>query len=90
MPLTQFVCNILGHHLVASTQLWPGVWRAVLAFEALCHIYSPLAYGLDEFCYFYTMAKIKSGVRYFKPQKGWQKIIVNLVDNNHGWNNSVV
>ena len=36
------------------------------------------------------MVKTRSGVCYFKPRKGWQKLIVNLVDNEHGWNGTVV
>ena len=90
MPLTQFECNVLGHHQVTPTQLSPSAWWTILAFEALCHIYSFFAYRLDKFCYIHTMAKTKSGVRYFKLWKGLQKLIVNLVNNDYGWNGSVV
>jgi len=36
------------------------------------------------------MVKTMSGVRFFKPQKGYQNLIVNLVDSDYGWSSSVV
>ena len=34
--------------------------------------------------------KIGSSVRFFKSWSGWQKLIVYLVDSDHGWNGSVI
>jgi len=36
------------------------------------------------------MVKTKSSVRFFKTRKGWQKLIVNLVDSDHGLSSFVV
>ena len=85
LPLTRFVRDVPGHLQVAPTQLAMGAWRTVLAFEAPYRISSPSACGFDEFCSIYMMVKTKSRVRFFKPRKDWQKLIVNLVDSDHGW-----
>ena len=34
--------------------------------------------------------KTDSGAHFFKPRSGLQKLIINLMDINHGWNGTVV
>ena len=36
------------------------------------------------------MRKIENGDCFFTLRSSWQKLIVNLVDNDHGWNGIVV
>jgi len=60
----------------------------LLAFEALCADFAPASYSLEEFASCYTTRKLQSEA-YSIPWGGRQKLIVNLPDSNHGWNNSV-
>ena len=62
LALTQFIRSILGYYHVSPAQLSSGVWRTILAFEALCCTYIPSSYGLDEFCTIYVMMKTRSNV----------------------------
>jgi len=59
-------------------------WHTVLGFEALCNLYTPEACQREVFSAAYLLWKTFQGTSYFIPQSGVEKIIVNMVDSDHG------
>ena len=77
--------------LLSSYRLARGGWSWLLKpFAAHTPPPRPFSYGLDEFCAIYVMLKTGRGFFFFKRQSGWQKLIVNLVYNDHRWNGTVI
>jgi len=68
----------------------PGAWWTVLAFEALCVDFASDSYSLADFATYYSARKLSSGVYSFIPRGGRQKLIINLLDSDHRWSNTVV
>ena len=61
-PITSFVRDILRYYHVAPSQLVAGGWCVVLSFQALCNMYFPDAYRVEDFSALYTMKKTKQEV----------------------------
>ena len=64
--------------------------RTVLGFEALCNLYAPKACQCEVFSATYLLRKTSHGTRYFISLSGVGKIIVNMVDSDHGVRDSVI
>jgi len=62
----------------------------VLGFEALCALVSLDACRREVFSVVYVLRRTSQNVCYFVPQSGCDKIIVNMVDNEHGMHDTVV
>jgi len=62
----------------------------VLGFEALCNLYVPEACQFKVFNIAYSLRKITQGARYFFPENGLEKLIVNMVNSDHGMRDIVV
>jgi len=56
----------------------------LLRFEALCYCFFPEACEHEEFCAIYMMRKGHGDARTFDPQKGCDKLIVNMLNSDHG------
>ena len=81
LPLTPFIHGVLSHLRIALSQLSGVAWRTVLGFEALCVLSAPNACQREVLCTDY---------RFFVPQIGYEKLIVNMMDNDHGMHDTVV
>jgi len=53
-------------------------------------LYAPKACQHEVFGTAYALRRITQGTRYFVPQSGVEKIIVNMVDIDHGMRDTVV
>ena len=56
----------------------------VLGFEALYATYAPVSYVVEEFCVVYVVRKSHQDARSLVLRSLCDKLIINLVDNNHG------
>ena len=90
LPLTDLVRNVLVFFKVALPQLTVGAWRVLLTFEVLCNRFLPKACRREEFCVVYMMRKGMVTLVPSPPQRGCDKLVVNIPDSNHGWRDSVV
>ena len=82
--MTLFVRGVLVYFKVPPSQLTSGAWRTVLGFEALCAAHVPALYDVEEFCAAYVMRKSHQEARFFILQSGYDRLIINLVDIDHG------
>ena len=82
--MTRFLRSVLTFYRVAPSQLLAMAWRMVLEFEALCALYPPEACQREVFSTASALRRILQGTHYFVPQSGVEKIIVNMVDSDHG------
>jgi len=82
--MTRFVCNVLIFYKVAplSCQRWPGF--TVVGLETLCDLYTPEACQREVFSTAYSLRKTTQGACYFASQSGVEKVIINMVNNDHG------
>ena len=53
-------------------------------------MYAPEAYQREVFSTAYTLRRTTQGTRYFIPHSGVEKIIVNLIDSDHGMQNTII
>ena len=90
LPMTKFVRSILIFYGVSLSQLLAMTWRTVLGFEALYDLYAPETYHCKVFSTAYLLRKTTLGARYFVPHSGMEKIIVNIVESDHGMRKTVV
>ena len=88
--MMKFVRSISIFYGVAPFQLSAEAWRTVLGFEALCDLYAPEACYYEVFNIVYLLRKTTQGAHYFIPQSGVEKIIVNMVNSNHGMRDTMV
>ena len=65
-------------------------WRTVLGFEALCALIVPDVFQREVFSTAYALRKTTQDVCYFVPQSGCKKIIINMIDSDHGMRDTVV
>jgi len=85
----KFIRSVLAFYEVASSQLSAVSWSTVLKFKARCDLYTSEACQLEVFSIAYSLRKTIQGARYFIPQSGVEKIIVNMINNNHGIQDTV-
>ena len=90
LPLTNFVRDILCHFKVALSQLSARAWRTVLGFESLRVSFAPNSCRREDFCAIYFIRKTNQDGHFFIPQGGCDKLIVNLVDSDHGWRDIII
>ena len=81
--MTRFVRSVLTVYKVAFFQLSTVAWRTTLGFEALCVLFAPEACQREVFSTAYAL-RTPQDERYFVPQSRVDKVIVNMVDNDHG------
>ena len=89
-PMTGFIRDILRYYQVAPSQLVAGHWRVVLSFQTLCNLYLPDACRVENFSASYTMKKTKENACFLGVKSDRERLIVNLVDSNHGWHDTVI
>ena len=85
-PVTSFMC----YYHVTLSQLVAGDWRVVLSFQALCNLYLPDACRVEDFSALYAIKRTKKGTHFFGAKFVCEKLIVNLVDSNHEWRDTVI
>ena len=90
LPMMKFVRSILAFYKIAPSQLSGVVWRTVLRFEALCILSVPDVCQWEVFSAAYALRKSSQDARYFMPQSGCKKIIVNMVESDHGMRDTVI
>jgi len=90
LPLTNFVRDILCHFKVVPSQLLVGAWCIILGFKDLCVSFVPNSCRHEELYAIYSMRKTNKDDRFFIPQSGCDRLIINLVDNDHGWRDTVI
>ena len=66
------------------------VWCTVLRFEALYALYAPEVCQGEVFSTAYALRKTTQDAQYFVPQSWVGKIIINMVDNDHGIRDTLV
>ena len=88
--MTKFIHSILIFYRVAPSQLSTVTWCTVLGFEALCDLYAFEACLCEVFNTVYSLRKTTHGARYFASQSRVEKIIVNMVTNDHGMRDTMV
>jgi hypothetical protein len=85
LPLSPFVREMLCYYKVAPTQLGPGSWRVVLAFEALCKV-QKCRCELDVFRALYQIRATKDGISCFVPRNSKSgRLITNILSSDSGW-----
>jgi len=85
LPLSSFVREMLCYYKVAPTQLGPGSWRVVLAFEALCKVQKSRC-ELDVFRALYQIRATKDGISCFAPRNSKSgRLITNTLSSDSGW-----
>jgi len=87
--MTKFVRSILIFSGVTPSQLTTVAWRTVLGFEVLYNLYALEVCHRKVFNTAYLLRKTTQGARYFILKSGVEKIIVNMIDNDHGMRDSV-
>jgi len=75
----RFAPHVVGGGLVHHSGL-----RSLVCF------FCPQLVPSEDFCAIYSMRKTNQGDRFFIPQSGCDKLIVNLVDIDHGWRDFVI
>ena len=89
LPKMKFIRNILIFYGVIPSQLMAVAWRIVLGFEAFCNLYSLEAYHREVFNTTYLLRRpFRVCVTLSLEHCG--KIIVNMVDSDHGIRDSMV
>ena len=61
-----------------------------MGFEALYDLFAPDSRGVEDFSAFYVMRKTKENGRFFATWSDLERLIVNLVNNNHDWRETVI
>jgi len=84
LSLKNFILDILCHFQVAPSQLSTEAWWTILGFQALCASFAPNSCQCADFCAIYSMRKTNQDGRFFIPRSGYDRLIVNLVDSDHG------
>ena len=65
-------------------------WRVVLSFQTLCDLYLPDACQIEDFFTLYTMMNTKENAYFFGVKSGWERLIINLVDRDQGWLDTII
>ena len=60
-----------------------------MGFQSLCNKFVPDTYMIEDFSTLYMIRRIK-GSCFFVAQSCLEKLIVNLVDSDHGWHDTVI
>ena len=63
--------------------------RPLSIFGSGLDLYTPKACQCEAFSTAYVLRKTTQGTRFFVPQNGVEKIIINMVDNDHGMRDTV-
>ena len=90
LSMMKFVRSVLIFYRIAPSQLSAVAWHTVIGFEALRDLYALEACLCEVFNTTYSLRKTTYNARYFAPQSGVEKIIVNMVTNDHGMRDTVV
>ena len=87
---SKFIRRILTYYKIAPSLLSGVAWHTVLGFEARCALIVPNSCQREVFSAAFVLRKTAQDARYFVPQTGCEKIIVNIVDSDHGMRNTMV
>ena len=91
LPLTKFVRSVLSHFRITLSQLSGVAWRTtVLGFEALLCYERPICVSARGLLHHLRSEEDQSGCPLLYAQSGREKLIVNMVDNNHVMHNTVI
>ena len=61
-----------------------------MGFQALYNKLVPDAYRVDDFSALYMIRRTEEGGRFFIVWSSLEKLIVNLVDSDHRWRDTVI
>ena len=61
-----------------------------MSFQALCNRFILDACRVKDFSALYMIRRTKEGGRLFAARSNFNKLIVNLTDNDHGWRDTVI
>ena len=87
--MADFVRDLLRHY-VCPLSVGGKSWRVVLSFQALYNRFIPDACRVDDFFALYMIRKTKGGEHFFTVKSGFERLVVNLADNDHGWHDTVI
>ena len=88
--LAPFIRGVMSHFRIAPSQQSGVAWRTVIEFEAFCALSAPDAYQREVFWDAYALKKTLQDARFFVPRSGCEKLIMNMVDNNHNMRDTVI
>ena len=90
LAMMKFVRSVSIFYGVAPFQLSTEAWCTILGFEALCDLYAPETCHCEVFITAYLLRKTTQGTRYFVPRSGVEKVIINMVNSDHGMRDTMV